>query len=94
MPLGRRLEESAAAFQQAIQINPDFADAYTALGEIYLHEHRVDDAVRVLERAVKLAPATGVAHYRLGQAYEAKGWREQALEEFRRAKSSETPSHP
>src|SRR5213594_1909564 len=90
----KRVEEATAAFQQTIRINPDYAEAYTALGEIYLYQHRVDDAVRVLERAVKLAPDMPVAHYRLGQAYEAKGRHEQAQEEFRRGKPTDSSSHP
>ncbi|PYV09661.1 MAG: hypothetical protein DMG23_10220 [Acidobacteria bacterium] len=90
----KRVEEAAAAFQQTIRINPDYAEAYTALGEIYLYQHRVDDAVVVLERAVKLAPDMPVAHYRLGQAYEAKGRHQQAQEEFRRGKPTDSSSHP
>jgi len=37
------------------------------------------------ERAVAIAPQMKQAHYRLGQAYEAKGLHSQALEELDRA---------
>lgn len=83
----KRVEEAARAFERAIRINPDHAEAHTALGEIYIYQERLDDAVRVLERAVTLAPGMREAHFRLGQAYQAKGLEEQALQEFRRAKS-------
>lgn len=86
----KRVDEAARAFERAIRISPDNAEANTALGEIYLYEKRLDDAVRVLERAVRLAPGLPEAHYRLGQAYQAKGLEEQAEQEFRRAKSTDT----
>ena len=68
-------------------MHPDHAEAYTALGEIYLYQKRVDDAVQALERAVAIAPQMKQAHYRLGQAYEAKGLHTQAQEELDRANS-------
>ena len=80
------MDEAALAFQETIRIHPDYAEAYAALGEIYLHQERADDAVQALERAVAIAPEMKQAHYRLGQAYKAKGLNAQAQEEFDRAK--------
>ena len=70
-----------------MRLHADYAEAYTALGEIYLYQKRIDDAVQVLERAVAIMPQMKQAHYRLGQAYEAKGLHRKAQEELDRANS-------
>jgi tetratricopeptide (TPR) repeat protein len=57
------------------------------LGEIFLYQKRIDDAVQALERAIAIAPQMRQAHYRLGQAYEAKGLHEKAQAELERANS-------
>ncbi len=65
-----RLKEAAAEFSEATQIDPGYADAYRALGEVYLkmgsHEK---EALSHFEEAVRLAPEEPVGHFRLGEIY-------------------------
>jgi len=53
-------------FERAAAINPDYAQAYEALGEVDLYLKRTEEAARALERAVELAPDFAKAHYNLG----------------------------
>ena len=75
-------------FQRSVEINPDYAQGYEALGELYIYLKRNDDAVRVLERAVDLAPGSGKAHYNLGRAYQAMGRDSEAQRQFNLAKAT------
>jgi protein involved in polysaccharide export with SLBB domain len=57
------------SFQQAISFDPEFADAYSALGQAYLDLGYYEDAVVTLERAIKLDPKTPEGYALLGQAH-------------------------
>ena len=58
------------------------------MGELYLYLKRNDDAVRVLERAIDLAPGFAKAHYNLGRAYHALGRDSEAQRQFNLAKTT------
>jgi len=53
-------------YQQAIQINPDFADAYYRLGLLQIQQEYPTAARQSLEHAVDLDPKNLDAHLRLG----------------------------
>ena len=78
-------------FEQAAQINPNYAPAFEALGELDLYLHHNDDAARALEHAVAVAPNFAKAHYNLGRAYQALGRAADAQKEFDRAQSLRSP---
>ena len=82
------MDDAVRQFQRSVEINPDYAEGYEALGELYLYLKRNDDAVRALERAVELAPGFAKAHYNLGRAYQALGRDAEAQRQFNLAKSS------
>jgi tetratricopeptide (TPR) repeat protein len=58
------------------------------LGEVYLYLKRNDDAARMLERAVDLAPGFAKAHYNLGRAYQALGRDTEAQRQFNLARTT------
>jgi tetratricopeptide (TPR) repeat protein len=82
------VDDAVRQFQRSVEINPDYAQGYEALGELYIYLKRNDDAVRVLERAVDLAPGSGKAHYNLGRAYQAMGRDSEAQRQFNLAKAT------
>src|SRR3954452_18040308 len=49
-------EEAVAAFGLAIKLYPRFAIAYNNLGATYNSLDRHEDAIKVLKRAIELAP--------------------------------------
>lgn len=77
--------------EEAVLYDPDFEDAYEALGVI-LHRHgRLDDAIRHMKTLARLNPASPMAHTNLSVFYLAKGMiqdaeREKAIAEGLRHK--------
>ncbi len=51
-----RLSEAIAHLQEAIERNPDYAEAYTELGYAYMRSKQFDKAGKALERAIELDP--------------------------------------
>ena len=82
--------DSAAAtaqYQSILKRYPDFEEALVGLAGIDLAAHNADQAVPLLERAVKIQPSDEVAWWRLAQAYRAAGNRDaqqKALAAFNR----------
>jgi len=85
------VQEALHHFEQAAQINPNYARAFEAAGELDLYLHRNDDAARALEHAVAVAPNFAKAHYNLGRAYQALGRPADAQKEFDRSQSLGAP---
>jgi tetratricopeptide (TPR) repeat protein len=63
-----RLEESVDSFLQALRLRPDFAEAYSNLGNVYLYQNRLDEAVASYQTALQLQPNFAAAHSNLGNA--------------------------
>jgi tetratricopeptide (TPR) repeat protein len=61
-----RLDESVHAFQHALRLRPDFPEAHSNLGNVYLYQENLEEAVASYERALKLQPDFATAHSNLG----------------------------
>jgi tetratricopeptide (TPR) repeat protein/tRNA A-37 threonylcarbamoyl transferase component Bud32 len=57
---GQRCEEAAADLRQAIAIDPRQYSAYVTLAQVYKRQHRLDDALEQLGRAIALKPDLAV----------------------------------
>jgi len=77
-------------YQEALQADPDFAPAHTALGWIQLNKGRSHDALESFSRALKVSPEDASAYYGVAQIYEAMGKHQMAEEHFRQALKFET----
>ena len=66
-------EKAVAAYQKAIQLNPNFAEAYGGLGVIYWRTGNLDAAIRHCQKAIKIAPENIEFHQNLTQIYWQKG---------------------
>jgi tetratricopeptide (TPR) repeat protein len=65
--------EAEAALKEAVAARPNYADAQAILGELYLSEGRLDDAIARLDAARKLAPNDPSVYSHLAIAYRRKG---------------------
>ena len=62
----RHAEEAIATFRQAIEVEPDYADAHAGLARALVHEGRSVEARRHAERALELDPGAAEAHVAQG----------------------------
>ncbi|MEW5977073.1 MAG: tetratricopeptide repeat protein [Acidobacteriota bacterium] len=69
-------------FQQALSLNPSFAEACVQLAAILQTEGQNEESLSFLHRAVRSNPKLAVAHYRLGLAYRRLGEKEKAAAAF------------
>jgi tetratricopeptide (TPR) repeat protein len=68
----RTWDTAAVWLRQAVQIQPEFFEAYFLLGDVYLELGRLDEAVETYDRAIQLRPDDTNVHLKLGLAYIAK----------------------
>jgi tetratricopeptide (TPR) repeat protein len=71
-----------ALLKHAITLDPNDADAYLQLGNLYAEQHRYEDAIVQYERALGINASSANIHYRLGQALARAGNGARAQEEF------------
>jgi tetratricopeptide (TPR) repeat protein len=69
---------------QALRLNPKFAQAYFELGLIAMAEGKTEQSMAALQKAVSLEPGFAAAHYRLGLAYKRIGNETRAQQEVSR----------
>jgi tetratricopeptide (TPR) repeat protein len=66
-------EQSEINFKKAIQLKPDFAEAYLNLAVVYAKSRRMSEVVDNLKQAIYYKPNYVEAHFYLGQTYLAAG---------------------
>jgi tetratricopeptide (TPR) repeat protein len=71
------------AFQAALQLNPQFADAWNALGETYRDQGDMQEAVRAYREALRLEPKHARANYNMGESYCLSGQLTQSIPYFK-----------
>jgi tetratricopeptide (TPR) repeat protein len=72
---------AAARFEKAAALDPNFTEALVALAKTKSDARKYAEAILLLERAVKLQPASEPAHYNLMMAYRNSGRLEDAQRE-------------
>jgi len=74
--------EIESRLKHVITLNPNFADAYFQLGNLYSEQHKYEEAIAQYEHALKVNASSANIHYRLGQALARSGEGTRAQEEF------------
>lgn len=72
-----RMEKAIAACQKAIQLEPDFANAYGSLGMVYWETGRHDEAILQYKKAIEIAPMNVEFHQDLAKIY----WQKEMYDE-------------
>lgn len=65
--------EAVAAYQEALELSPDWLDALHALAMAYMQAGRLDDAIATGKRIVELDPGDAFAYTSLSIFYQRKG---------------------
>ena len=82
--LGKHQEE-IESYKQAIEINPDYADAHYNLGYTYDELGKYKDAIESYKQAIRIDPDYADAHYNLACSYSLLGDVNKALESLGRS---------
>jgi tetratricopeptide (TPR) repeat protein len=77
--------KAIASCQQAIRLNPQFANPYYNLGVIYESQGQYADALAALQRAISLKPNFPAAFYTVAGVYAAQGREQEAVTEYLKA---------
>ncbi|MEH2390101.1 MAG: tetratricopeptide repeat protein, partial [Nostoc sp.] len=64
----KKLDAAVAAYEKAIQLNPNYATAYSNLGIALREQKKLDAAVAAYEKAIQLNPNYATAYNNLGNA--------------------------
>ncbi len=80
-----RFDEAIACFEKALEIKPDFAEAYFNLGLVLARHGQIDKAIAHYHKALELKPDCAEAHYNLGLALAGRGQVDEAMACFRKA---------
>lgn len=68
-----RLDEALVRFEQAVEMDPEYVEAWNNLGGVYADVGLWEEAIRAARRALELAPDYADPHYNLAEAYAASG---------------------
>jgi tetratricopeptide (TPR) repeat protein len=74
-----------AAYERALEIDPDLADAHVNLGRLLQLAGECGRAEPQYREAVRLAPDDPTPHFNLGVLFEEEGRREEAVHAYRQA---------
>jgi tetratricopeptide (TPR) repeat protein len=66
-------QRAASQYQDAIKVDPEYAEAYSNLGYCYRKQGKYDIAVRTYQKAIDLNPKLAEAHEYIGEAYAEMG---------------------
>jgi protein O-mannosyl-transferase len=80
-----RVDEAVVHLRKALEIRPDYADAYTNLGHASATKSEWADAVTSYRAAIQLWPNYAKAHNSLAVSLAALGQTDEAIEQFQEA---------
>ena len=76
---------AAAEYEQAIEHEPDFAEAHNALAGIHVYRGSWDEAIREFEKAIEIQPDYAEAYTNLARAHLSQGMVDEAIAQCQKA---------
>lgn len=70
---GRSVEEATAAYQRALQLDPNCIGAIVNLGTIHFHARQWKQAEELYRKALQIEPEYALAHFNLGNLFDERG---------------------
>jgi tetratricopeptide (TPR) repeat protein len=83
--LEKKYQKAILFLKKAIELNPEFSEAYYNLGLSYERLGEYKDSIKNLKEAIKLSPDDANAYYTLGYAYYQKKKYKKAVDAFEEA---------
>lgn len=79
------LDKKIELYTKAIELNPNYAEAYNNRGSAYDDKEDFDKAIEDYTKAIELDPNLAEAYYNRGNAYAHKGDFDKAIEDYTKA---------
>jgi len=80
-----KLEEAIAAYNKALLIKPDYAEAYNNMGNALTDQGKPDEAIAAFNKALLIKPEYAEAHNNMGNALTDQGKLEEAIAAYNKA---------
>jgi Tfp pilus assembly protein PilF len=80
-----KFDEAKAAYRQAIQINPNFFEAYGNLGTVLQRQGKLSEAISCYQQGLKINPQDARGYFNLGTALRDEGLLSDAIESYKKA---------
>lgn len=80
-----KLDRAISCYQRAIQLQPNYANAYHNLGEVLSVQGKWEEAIATYRQAIEFNPNFEGSHYSLGKALASLNRGEEAIACYRRA---------
>jgi len=81
-----KIEAAEAAFRQAIELDPELAQAHANLGTVLANQNKMAEAIPEFEEAVRLKPEMAFLHYQLGVALYMENRPKEAIDSLEEAR--------
>ena len=82
-----QLDASVEAYNKAVAIKPDYADAYNNMGNALKDQHKLEEAIAAYRKTLAIKPDYAEAYNNLGNALKDQAKLDEALEAYRAALS-------
>jgi tetratricopeptide (TPR) repeat protein len=80
-----QIDEAVEKFQHALEINPDYREAYSNLGLAFFQKGRLDEAITNYQKALEMTPKSFVTRCDLGNALLREGRTQDAVVQYEKA---------
>ena len=78
-------ERALGAYESAIQVNPNYVDAYVNIGTLYYNRQKFEKAQRYYRQALARDPHHAKAYFNLGNVLDELGCSDKAIELYEKA---------